>query len=115
MSKPASVKLVEFKPRPSELERTIRELAQVSANVRWRSQCYETHCESRMQWRDISDAMMFEVLRTGFIKGEIEAGRQPGEWKAKMTKQMKGRREIGVVTLVINQRRLFVKTVEWED
>ena len=28
---------------------------------------------------------------------------------------MKGSREIGVVTIVMSNRRLFVKTVEWED
>ena len=58
---------------------------------------------------------MLDVLRTGFVKGDIEPGRNPGEWKAKMVKEMKGRREIGVVTIVIDGHRLFVKTVEWED
>jgi hypothetical protein len=104
-----------FRPRPSELEKLVRELAVDSRNVRWRSETYETHTESRMEWRGISDKMMFEVLRTGYVKGDIEPGKFPGEWKVKMTKVMKGRREVGVVTLVINQRRLFVKTVEWED
>jgi hypothetical protein len=104
-----------LRPRPSALEALVRKLAQDSANVRWRSQSYETHAESRMLWRDITDKMMFEVLRTGFIKGEIEPGRDPGEWKVKMCKQMKGQREVGVVTVVINSQRLFVKTVEWED
>ena len=69
-----------------------------------------------MDWRGITDNMMFEVLRTGFIKGgDIVPGKNPGEWKVKMTKKMKGQREVGVVTLVINCQRLFIKTVEWED
>lgn len=68
-----------------------------------------------MDWQDITDKMMFEVLRTGYIKGEIVPGQYPGEWKAKMAKQMKGQREVGVVTVVINNHKLFVKTVEWED
>ena len=108
-------KLVKFRPRPAELEKLIRRLAMDSRNVRWRAERYEAHAASRMEWRDITDKMMFEVLRTGFLEGEIEAGRNPGEWKAKMVKQMKGRREVGVVTIVINQQKLFIKTVEWED
>ncbi|WP_448149049.1 DUF4258 domain-containing protein [Labrys miyagiensis] len=108
-------KLAKFRPRVADLEKTIRRLAADSENVRWRARHYETHAESRMEWRDITDQMMFEVLQTGSIKGSIEPGRNPGEWKVKMCKQMKGRREVGVVTLVINQARLFVKTVEWED
>ncbi|MDE1158466.1 MAG: hypothetical protein PW791_09335 [Neorhizobium sp.] len=107
--------VVPFKPRVSEMEKVVRSLANDSRNVRWKAITYETHAESRMDWRDITDRMMFEVLRTGFIKGEVEAGRNPGEWKVKMTKQMKGRREVGVVTVVINCQRLFIKTVEWED
>lgn len=107
--------VVKFKPRIADLEKTIRSLAKDSRNVRWRSNSYETHVESRMEWRDITDRMMFDVLRTGFIKGEIEPGAKPGEWKAKMAKQMKGSREVGVVAIVIKDRRLFIKTVEWED
>lgn len=68
-----------------------------------------------MDGRDITDRMMFDVLRTGFLTGLIEPGAHPGEWKAKMCKQIKGQREVGVVTIVINMQRLFVKTVEWED
>jgi len=99
----------------ADLEKTIRALALDSRKVRWRVARYETHASSRMDWRDITDRMMFEVLRTGYIKGDIEPGRRPGEWKAKMAKQMKGRREVGVVTIVIDNDRLFIKTVEWED
>jgi hypothetical protein len=107
--------IARFRPRPSELEKRIRELAQNSDNVRWSASTYETHAESRMDWRDITDRMMFDVLRTGYLKGDIEPGKNPGEWKAKMCKEMKGQREVGVVTIVIRDRSLFVKTVEWED
>ena len=49
------------------------------------------------------------------MKGDIVPGKYPGEWKAKMCKKMKGQREVGVVTIVIHNHKLFVKTVEWED
>lgn len=109
------IRVVLFRPRPADLERAIRELAQDSRNVRWRSKQYETHAESRMEWRDITDRVMFDVLRTGYLTGDIQPGKNAGEWKAKMCKQIKGQREVGVVTIVVNLKRLFVKTVEWED
>jgi hypothetical protein len=112
---PRSKNVEQFRPNPAKLERRIREIAEDSSNVRWRSSNYETHSESRMDWRDITDKMMFEVLRTGFLTGEIEAGKHAGEWKAKMCKRMKGQREVGVVTIVLRNERLFIKTVEWED
>lgn len=101
--------------RPSEVEALVHELARDSKNVRWRAQSYQTHAESRMEWRGITDVMMFEVLRTGQIRGPVELGKYPNEIKVKMVKKLKGVREVGVVTLVINSERLFVKTVEWED
>ncbi|MBM7851476.1 hypothetical protein JOD31_001701 [Methylopila capsulata] len=107
--------MANFRPRPSDLEATIRRLAIDPDNVRWRSQAYETHAEKRQGERDIFDDMMFDVLRTGYLAGDIEPGSRPGEWKAKMCKAMRGRREIGVITIVINMQKLFVKTVEWED
>ena len=112
---PTSKNVVVYRPDPRKLERRVRELALDSKNVRWRSSNYDTHAESQMDWRDITDKMMFEVLRTGFVKGDIVAGKYPGEWKIKMCKAMKGQREVGVVTIVVRDQRLFVKTVEWED
>jgi hypothetical protein len=59
--------------------------------------------------------MAIEVLRGGCVKGDIEPGQQPGEWKLKIAKTIKGRREAGVAVLIIREQRLLVKTVEWED
>lgn len=112
---PRPANVLAFKPNPSDLEKKVHELAVKSENVRWRSNQYQTHADERTSQRDITDRMMFEVLRTGMLRGEIVAGKNAGEWKVKMVKQMKGRREVGVVTIVINMRKLFVKTVEWED
>jgi hypothetical protein len=63
---------------------------------------------SRTGWR-------FEVMRKGYVKGEIEPGEQAGEWKVKLAMEMKGRREVGVVVVVVNGSKLRVITVEWED
>lgn len=97
------------------LQALVHEIAKDSRNVFWEAETFETHVQSRMEWRDIDAGMMFEVLRTGYLKGAIEPGKNPGEWKVKMCKKMKGQRDVGVVTIVINGRELFIKTVEWED
>ena len=99
-----------MRPNSRKLEARIHELAAVSRNVGWGD-----HTRDRMEQRDITDRMMFEVLRTGTLRGDISPGARPGEWKCKIVKQMKGRRELGVVTVVVRDQRLFVKTVEWED
>ena len=65
--------------------------------------------------RGITDLDTYRVFKAGEISGEIEPGRNPGEWKCKVVAPIKGRREVGVVTVVIRNRRLKVKTVEWED
>ncbi len=51
-----------FRPRPSQLEKRVRELAMDSKNVAWKAETHTTHTESRMEWRDITDTMMFDVL-----------------------------------------------------
>lgn len=39
----------------------------------------------------------------------------PGEWKAKIVRNVKGRRDVGAVVLLVRNDYLIVKTVEWED
>jgi hypothetical protein len=63
-----------------------------------------------MQERGITDREAIRVLQTG--EGDIEPGKGRGEWKCKFVAPIKGRRQIGAVTLVLVNGRLFVKTVE---
>lgn len=102
--------VVQFRMQPSQLLGMVREAAADSANVK-----FANHALDRMDERGITTLDALRVLRDGEIKGAIEAGKNLGEWKCKIAKTMKGSREIGVVTIVMNNRRLFVKTVEWED
>jgi hypothetical protein len=64
---------------------------------------------------DISDAL--DVLRLGEIDGPIKPGKNPGEWKCKVTAKLldKSNRMLGVAVVVIRNQRLFFTTVEWED
>ncbi len=88
----------------------VREAAVDSQNV-----SFSRHARERLALRGITDREAIKVLRLGELKGQIEAGSRPGEWKCKIVAPIKGSREIGVVTLVLVSGHLFVKTVEWED
>lgn len=97
-------------PRPEVIRDHIHRLAADTANIAW-----STHALQRMTQRDIVDRVAIEVLRKGSVQGSIEAGANRGEWKVKMVREVRGRREVGVVVTNIRNKRLLVITVEWED
>ena len=90
-------------------EKRIREAANAPGEV-----VVGTHARERMLEREIDDVDVLRVLRGGFIVGEPEPA-EPGEWKCKVIARLKGAREVGVVVIILRNKRLFVKTVEWED
>jgi hypothetical protein len=102
--------LLPFRMRPDRALAIVRRLAADTSCIAW-----SVHALQQMQRRDISDLMAIEVLRGGYIKGEVEPGRSFGEWKLKVVRRIKGRRDAGVAVVIIREARLFVKTVEWED
>jgi len=103
-------KVRQIAPRPDEMLARIKHLAKDSKNV-----AFSDHAEERMDERGITDLDAFRIMRTGYISGAVEPGINEGEWKCKIVAAIKGRREAGVVTLLIRNRKLRVKTVEWED
>jgi hypothetical protein len=106
--KPGEV--AQFKPRRRQLQEQIQKTAADSKKV-----AFSLHAQDRMEERGITTLDALRVLRTGDIKGEIEPGKNVGEWKCKLVARKKGSREMGVVTVVLSSGRLRVKTVEWED
>jgi hypothetical protein len=88
----------------------VRKAAADSRNV-----SFGMHALDRMEERGITTLDALRVLRSGEIEGELEAGKNAGEWKCKIVAKIKGSREVGVVTIVMRVGRLFIKTVEWED
>ncbi|WP_156807933.1 DUF4258 domain-containing protein [Henriciella marina] len=104
-------RVTQFLPRVDRIESRIRELAQDSFNVLIKTQ----HAAERQDERGITDKMIFDVLRKGFIDGDIRSGSEPGEWKCKMTRKVNGSREVGVVSVLIRDQRILVITAEWED
>ena len=102
--------VAQFKPRPAQLQDTIRSVAADSKNV-----AFGNHALDRMEERGITTLDALRVLRTGDIVGDIEPGMNVGEWKCKMVARKRGSRDVGVATVVLRSGRLFIKTVEWED
>lgn len=102
--------VAQFKPRPHQLLAQIRKSAADSGNV-----AFAEHALDRMEERDITTMDALRVLRVGEIVGEIESGKNVGEWKCKIVARKKGSRAVGVISVVLSTGRLFVKTVEWED
>lgn len=107
---PSEKRVVQFAPRPHEFQTRVREMAQNTSKVFW-----SAHARERMDERDIPIRIALSVIREGIIMGPIEPGRSAGEWKAKITKNVPGRRDVGVVVLLIRDDHIRVKTVEWED
>jgi len=102
--------VAQFRPRIAQLQLQIRSVASDSRNVN-----FGNHALDRMELRSITTLDALRVLRFGDIHGDVQPGRQAGEWKCKVVARKRGHREIGVVTIILRTGRLFVKTVEWED
>jgi hypothetical protein len=98
-----------FKLTRAGAERRIRELADNDNNIIWGE-----HAQQRMAERDIEDVVVLRVLRCGYVDTEPELT-EYNEWQCKVTLKVRGSRVAGVVTIILHNGRLFVKTVEWED
>jgi hypothetical protein len=111
MDEPPSPKraVVRFRFRPEKAQAIIRDIAADTGKV-----IIGDHAKVRMDEREISDIEVYRILQTGFVTEEPTQTRQK-EWKCKVTKKVKGNREAGVVTIILNNGLLFAKTVEWED
>lgn len=101
-------------PSPEAFAATVRRLSQA------RRIGYLDHGDFRFETRfkemgrDVFD--MYHVLEDGIVDGNIEAGKKEGEWTGKMVAPLEGTsRKMGVVPIVVQEKRLLIKTVEWED
>jgi hypothetical protein len=100
----------DFPPRPELLLAIIRTL------IRERRYAFMNHAQDRFLERGFDIFDFYYVLEHGHIDGKIEAGKRDGEWKVKVVDVPKGTsRKMGVVTIVVKEIRLLIKTVEWED
>lgn len=95
--------------RTNEAETLVRARAGNNAII------WSAHAFERIIDRSITRVDAQRILLTGYIEADME--QQPnGDWKVIVTKKIKGRREAGIVTLILREdEKLFVKTVEWMD
>lgn len=90
-------------------EKRIHEMAALTKNV-----IFGRHARERMVEREIFDVDVLRVLRTGHVDEPPELT-EHNEWKCKVTLKIRGGRTAGVVTIILHNGKLFLKTVEWED
>lgn len=64
--------------------------------------------------RGITTTDVLRVLRTGYVDGD-PTETERGDWKCKITKNVRGSRDVGVVTVIWRAARLILVTAEWED
>jgi hypothetical protein len=55
------------------------------------------------------------VLRSGFVDEEPRFDKEHNCYVIKVEKQLDYGRTAGVITVIISDERLLVKTMEWED
>jgi len=111
MAEPQVIPMPRKPPHPGELMKVIRRLA-AEGTVSFSDHAFDDRSGPRSI--DFTDAL--EILKHGFIKGEITAGIQAGEWKCKVVDKLdKSSRWIGVPDVVIRDKHVLITTVEWED
>ncbi|MES1192662.1 MAG: DUF4258 domain-containing protein [Steroidobacter sp.] len=101
--------VVKMRMTPAIAQGLVRKLAEDSSNV-----IISDHALERMDERDIPDVDVFRVLRGGFVDEE-PLQTEFDEWQCKIVLKIRGAREAGVVTIILHENRLLIKTVEWED
>ncbi len=109
MNRSVSSAVTNFRLTSGEATRRIHETAKRTDNV-----FFGDHALERMEERGITDAQVYEVLRKGRVS-EPPALTKLGEWKCKIVNELRGGRQVGVVTIILKSGKLFIKTVEWED
>ena len=97
-------------PPPDSLVDLVRRLS------RARRIGYLDHADERLAERGFDVFDVYATLENGYLADNIVAGVNEGEWKVKIVDVPEGKsRKMGVVTIVVRDRRLLIKTVEWED
>jgi hypothetical protein len=98
-----------FRLTPGMAEQRVRATAKDSDNV-----IFSEHALERMEERGFDDIQVLEILRTGMVT-EQPTLTEFKEWKCKIEKKLRGGREAGAVVIILQNAKLFIKTVEWED
>ena len=101
--------VVDFRLTAAVAQQRIRVAAQNTGNIIW-----SDHVLERMESRNIFRQDILRVLRSGDVDEDPIKARLD-EWKCKITLKIRGARTAGVITIILPDGKLFLKTVEWED
>jgi hypothetical protein len=92
------------------LEVQIRKIAEKSEAV-----LFSPHALERMAERGLTDVEVIRALRFGSVSGLPWHEPDIGGRGCKVVFLPRGGRAVGVITVVLEEMELLVKTVEWED
>ncbi len=98
-------------PHPGRLMALIRKLAAAGAYD------FSGHAiDERMLERGFDADDVLKIMALGDIDGPIVEGRRAGEWKCRVVGSLPWTsREAGVVTVVVQEKRLIFVTTKWID
>lgn len=108
MAEHGTGKVIAFRLTPGKAQELIRAAATNSRVF------ISGHAKNRMRLRELDSQDVFRILRQGVVN-DNPLKTKYGEWKCKVVMRLKGTRDAGVVTIILVDGSLFVKTVEWED
>ena len=100
-------------PRPHDLIVQIRAIAVNSGDV-----FFGAHARQQLVSRNLDDRSVIRGFRIADVVGDVTPGTGVGEWKCEVifpSGDDTGNRDIGVITIVQQGVRLFIKTVMWKD
>ena len=98
-------------PNPRDFLRLVRELVTRDA-YEWSFHALN----ERSIERDIHPDIALDVIAKGYIRDKIKPGKNPGQWVGKIVDTVgRSSRLIGVVTVVVREKKVIIATVEWED
>jgi hypothetical protein len=110
MKKADPVSLPRRPPRRGVLARRIRDLVTDGAFS------YASDAFDNVDGPDVDLADALDVLTTGAISGEIEPGKDAGEWTCRMVGKIdKSSRRLSVVSVAIRDLHVFLIKVAWEE
>jgi hypothetical protein len=101
--------VVKIRLTPMMAEKRIHELAEASENIIFGDDALDD-----MEARSITDIQVLEILLAGFVSAQPETT-EHGDWRCKITKELRGRREAGAVVVILRNSRLFLQRVAWEN
>lgn len=108
MTEHGTGKVIAFRLTPGKAQELIRVAANGSRFIT------SSHAKAQMRRREFDSLDLLRILRNGFVNDDPIKTKY-GEWKCKVVFRLKGNRDAGVVTIILIDGSLFIKTVEWED